>query len=106
MIILKSIIKIALIISLVSLIFSTLFLIIYGEINELNINNFTSIFIWYSLMYTMWTTFISTLALIIISLLRKINNQKVWSYIKSETILLLIVIGFTALIILFYHHQY
>jgi hypothetical protein len=104
--ILKKIIKVALIISFTSLILSALFLIVYGEINELNINNFTSIFIWYSLLYTMWAISICTPILIIISLSRKINKESAWSYVKAEAIILLIVAGFTTLLILFYYQRY
>lgn len=104
--ILKIIIKLTLIISIVSLVFSSLFLIIYGKITELTLNNFTSIFIWYSIMYTLWTIFTSLLVLTLISLWRRINKEQVWPYVKMETILLLAVIICTASIILFYHHEY
>jgi hypothetical protein len=104
--ILKKIIKVALIISFTSLILSALFLIVYGEINELNINNFTSIFIWYSLLYTMWAISICTPILIIISLSRKINKEPAWSYVKAEATILLIVTGSTTLLILFYYKRY
>ncbi|MNK40816.1 hypothetical protein D3C87_594690 [compost metagenome] len=104
--ILRKITRILLIVSLVSLVFSSLFLAIYGEINELTFNNFTSIFIWYSLMYTMWIIFLSIPILIIISLWRKVNNDVVWTYIKKEAILSLIATAFTSLIILFCYKPY
>jgi len=104
--VLRKITRILLIISLVSLVLTSLFLAIYGEINELTFNNFTSIFIWYSLMYTMWIIFLSIPILIIISLWRKVNNDIIWTYIKKEVILSLIVTAFTSLIILFCYKPY
>ena len=74
--ILKKSIRIGLSVSIFVILISCFIVIKFGNLKSENYNDFSTIFIWYSIMFTIWTLFISFIILFIIVfyLIRKKEN--------------------------------
>jgi hypothetical protein len=80
-------IKILLILSICSAIFSCLFLLLFGEHHEFSFN-----VQWCCMIATAFIIYFSVPVLIIVSIYCKVKKEKVWATIKKEVILLTLVI--------------
>ena len=83
----RKIIRIALLVSIFSIIISCFIVIVGGKLNYGNYYDFSTIFIWYSIMLTIWALFCSFIGLGIISIYLKMKKEKVWENISKETII-------------------
>ncbi len=98
LLLLKKLIRIALYISILSVVISCALMLINGKSNYGNNNDFTTTFVWYSIMLTGWTLFLSFIGLVIISVYLIKKKIKVLEYLSKEIINLLI--GLFSLLIL------
>ena len=96
--IIKNIIEIALIFSICILLFGTLITLIYGAIEVYSINYFI-------VFFSIFTLFLSTLSLIIISIFYKMAKAEILYNIKKELFLFLISLASMLILSLVIHYN-
>lgn len=102
-------IRIAYLVSIVSLLASGLLIYINRKtLGAWETESFQSVFVWFSALFVMWTMMISIPILLIISMYQVTKGKFKWHHIKKEVILLLITFGaiFLMLLLLAYLPNY
>ena len=76
--------KIALIISFITFLLTTVFMVLFGAVKEDGRGSISAIF-WYLLLFSMWTLFLTVPIILGVSIYRKLTKRLIWNIIKSET---------------------
>ena len=76
--------KIALKISFITFLLTTVFMVLFGTVKEDGPGSISAIF-WYLLLFSMWTLFLTGPIILGVSIYRKLTNRLIWNIIKSET---------------------
>ena len=76
--------KIALKISFITCLLTTLFMALFGTVKEERFGIISAIF-WYLLLFSMWTLFLTVPILLVVCIYRKVTNRLIGNIIKTET---------------------